>query len=32
MADREKRGGDINTKVWISWERKEIFRWNKKYF
>ena len=25
MADREKRGEDKNTKIWISRERKEIF-------
>ena len=28
----DKRGKDENTKVWISWERKELFRWNKKHF
>ena len=27
----EKRGEDENTKIWISRERKELFRWNKKY-
>ena len=27
MADREKGGGDGNTKVWITQERKELFRW-----
>ena len=32
MADREKRGEDENTKIWISQERKELFRWNKKHF
>ena len=32
MADREKGGEDENTKIWISWERKELFRWNKKHF
>ena len=32
MADREKRGEDENTKIWISRERKELFRWNKKTF
>ena len=31
MADREKRGEDENTENWISRERKELFRWNKKY-
>ena len=30
MADREKREKDENNKIWISWERKELFRWNKK--
>ena len=30
MANREKEGG--NTKIWISWERKELFIWNKKHF
>ena len=25
-----KRGEDGNTKIWISWEQKEFFRWNKK--
>ena len=28
MTNRE--GG--NTKTWISWERKKLFRWNKNYF
>ena len=32
MADSEKRGEDGNTKVWISWEPKELFRWNEKHF
>ena len=32
MADREKRGEDGNTKIWVSRDRKELFRWNKKYF
>ena len=27
-----KRGEDGNTKNWISWERKELFRGNKKHF
>ena len=27
-----KRGKDGNTKIWISWEWKELFRWNKKHF
>ena len=26
------RGEDENTKIWISRERKELFRWNKKHF
>ena len=26
----EKRGEDENTKIWISQERKELFRWKKK--
>ena len=25
MADRKKRGEDGNTKIWISWEWKELF-------
>ena len=32
MADREERVEDENTKIWISQERKEVFRWNKKHF
>ena len=28
----EKRGRDKYTKIWISRERKELFRWNKKHF
>ena len=32
MADSEKRGEDEYTKIWISRERKELFRWNKKHF
>ena len=31
MADREKKSEDGNTKTWISQERKELFRWNKKH-
>ena len=27
-----KRGEEENTKTWISQERKELFRWNKKHF
>ena len=30
MATGRKREEDGNTKVWISWELKELFRWNKK--
>ena len=25
-------GREKITKIWISWERKELFRWNKKHF
>ena len=32
MADKEKREEDENTKIWISRERKELFRWIKKHF
>ena len=32
MANRRKREEDRNTKIWISRERKELFRWNKKHF
>ena len=33
MADGEKRGEYKYTKIWISRERKELFRWNiKKLF
>ena len=28
---REKRSKEENTKIWISRERKELFRWNKKH-
>ena len=31
MTDKEKKGEDENTKTWIPRERKELFRWNKKY-
>ena len=27
-----KRGKDSNTKMWISQERKKLFRWNQKHF
>ena len=33
MANREKKGGrgeEGNTKIWISQEQKELFRWKKK--
>ena len=33
MTDREKKKGkNENTKIWISRERKGLFRWNKKTF
>ena len=32
MADRGKGEGDRNTKVWISREWNELFRWDKKHF
>ena len=32
MADREKKREDGNTKIWISQEQDELFRWNKKHF
>ena len=32
MAYKEKRGEDEYIKIWISWEQKVLFRWNKKYF
>ena len=32
MADREKKRGRWKYKHWISWEQKELFRWNKKDF
>ena len=32
MANGEKRGNDRNTKMWISRERKELFRSNKNNF
>ena len=31
MADWEKKREDKNTKIWISQEGKELFRWNKKH-
>ena len=27
-----KRGEGRNTQIWISWERKKLFRWNEKHF
>ena len=32
MADREKTEEDEYTKIWISRERKELFKWNKTQF
>ena len=32
MADRGKREEDGSTKIRVSRERKELFRWNKKHF
>ena len=32
MADREKREEDGNSKIWISWDWKGLFRWNEKHF
>ena len=32
MLDRGKREEEGNVKVWLSKERKELFRWNKKHF
>ena len=32
MADGEKKEEDGNIKIWISPERKEIFRWKIKHF
>ena len=32
MADKEKWGEDENTKIWMSREHQELFRWNKKQF
>ena len=32
MTDKGKREEDGNTKIWISQERKELFRWNKEHF
>ena len=32
MADRGEREEDGNTKLWMSREQKELFRWNKKHF
>ena len=30
LKSAEMKGKD--TKVWITWEQKELFRWNKKHF
>ena len=32
VADREKMKENGNTKIWISRERNELLRWNKKHF
>ena len=32
MADREKRAEDGNTNIWISRQRKGLFRRKKKHF
>ena len=32
MVDRENCGEVGNTQIWISWERKELFRLNKRAF
>ena len=32
MADMKKRGEDGNKKMWISWEREDLLRWNKNHF
>ena len=32
MAEKGKSGEDGNTKIWISWEQKDLFRQNKKTF
>ena len=32
MANRGKKGEEENTKIWISREWKELFRWNEKHF
>ena len=32
MVHMKKRREDRNTKIWIFWEQKELFRWNKKAF
>ena len=31
MTPREKEREDGNTKMWIPWEQKEIFRWNREH-
>ena len=31
MGDKEKKGKDGNTEIWMFRERKELFRWNKKH-
>ena len=32
MVHMKKRREDRNIKIWIFWEQKELFRWNKKAF
>ena len=32
MVDWGKKGEDGKTKIWISREGNELFRWNKKHF
>ena len=32
LATERKKGDDGNAKIWISRERKELFRQNKKHF
>ena len=32
MVHMKKRRQDGDTKMWISWEEKDLFRWNEKAF
>ena len=32
MADREKKSEDGNTKIWVSLEQEQLYKWNKKHF